>query len=95
MDKPQDKSLAPRIQPETADSRVTVIYKPRNVTMHYVSDQELESIGNASNDSSLHLAFFGASISLAVACAITISTVEIKDLHIGLTQKRHQKSPVP
>ena len=52
--------------------------------MHYVSDNEIESIGNASNDFSLHLAFFGASLSLAAACAITLTTVEIKDPRVYL-----------
>lgn len=76
---PENKPLPARIRTETPDSRVTIDYKPRRVTMHYVSDQELETIGNASNDFSLYLAFFGASISLAGASAITLSTVELTD----------------
>lgn len=81
MDQEQ-QSVTPRIQLETPDSRVTVDYVPRRMTMHYVSDQEIDSIGNASNDFSLHLGFFGASISLAAACAITLTTVEINDSRI-------------
>jgi len=42
----QNKPLVSRIQPETMDSRVTIDYRPRNVTMRYVSDQELEPVMN-------------------------------------------------
>ncbi len=73
----ENKSLVSRIQPETRDSRVTINYKPRNVTMYYVSDHELETIGNASNDFSLQLAFFGVSVGIAGVCVATLSTVEM------------------
>jgi hypothetical protein len=73
----ENKSTISRIQAETGDSRVTINYKPRNVTMYYVSDQELETIGTASNDFSLQLGFFGAALGIAVACIATLSTVDI------------------
>lgn len=45
--------------------------------MRYVSDQELDTLGSASNDLSLHLGFFGGSLGIAVTSLATLTTVEI------------------
>lgn|GEM_PF-3688376 len=45
--------------------------------MYYVFDQELDTLGSASAQASLHLAFFGVSIGAAITLAITLGTVEI------------------
>lgn len=76
---PENKSPISRIQPETQDSRVTIDYRPRNVTMRYVSDQELETIGSSSIQSAIHLAFFGVAGGAAIALGITLNTVTIPD----------------
>lgn len=71
----ENRSVVSRIEPETRDSRVTVNYRPRNVTMNYVSDQELDTIGSATIQNSLHLTFFGAAFGAAVAFGVTLNTV--------------------
>ncbi|HEV2911901.1 MAG TPA: hypothetical protein VGX92_01175 [Pyrinomonadaceae bacterium] len=79
----ENKSLVSRVQQhETRESRVTINYRPRDVTMYYISDQELETIGTASNDFSLQLGFFGAALGVAVTCVGVLSTVEISNPRI-------------
>jgi hypothetical protein len=72
-----DKALGPVIQTENPSSPVTISFKRRDVAMYYVFDQELEMIGSASTQSSLHLTFFGAAFGAALALWITIFTIEI------------------
>lgn len=45
--------------------------------MYYVQDQELDSLGSASAQSSLHLGFFGASFGAAISLGATVFTVDI------------------
>jgi hypothetical protein len=78
----ENKSLVTLIKPETHDTRVTINYRPRNVTMYYVSDQELEIIGSSNAQSSLHLTFFGVFAGAALALGLTLITLEIADPRI-------------
>lgn len=51
------KSLVTRVEQETPESPVTISFRRRSVDMYYIFDQELEVIGSASAQSSLHLGF--------------------------------------
>jgi hypothetical protein len=72
----ENKSLA-RIQPETPESPVTVELMPRGVQMYPVLNQELEALGSANVKASLHIGFFGAALSAAITCGVTLTTVTI------------------
>lgn len=73
----ESKSLISRIQPETSASPVTVRLMPRDVQMYPVLNQELDSLGSANIKASLHIGFFGAAISAAITCGVTLTTVAI------------------
>lgn len=71
------KSLVTRVEQETPESPVTISFRRRSVDMYYIFDQELEVIGSASAQSSLHLGFFGASFGASVSLWATVITVDI------------------
>lgn len=76
---PENKSQVRRFLPETPESPVTISYKRRDVSMFWVFEHELDSIGSASVQSNLHLAFFGVFAGAALALGITINTVTFTD----------------
>jgi hypothetical protein len=78
----ENQNLPSIIQPETADSRVTISYQRRNVTMYYVQDQELDTIGTASSESSLYMGFGGITGGGAVTALATLLTVDITNPNI-------------
>lgn len=84
MEKPHEK-LAKHIKPETLDSRVTIDYRKRTVSMCYVFEHELKTIGSANLKTSLDIGFFGASVGALIAFAITLSTAELQSPYVYAT----------
>jgi hypothetical protein len=80
---PESQTKLTKINLESSESPVTITIRQRSVDMFHIFDYELDSIGSASQQSSIHLAFFGASIGAAIALWITIATVEIKNPNIS------------
>ena len=62
------------------ESRVTLKYVPRVVSIYRVLEPELDRL--FSGQSEVHFAMFGISFGAALALTITLSTVSILDAHI-------------
>jgi hypothetical protein len=62
---------------------LTVEYAPRVLTMHTLTEVELDTVAGLSN--SVHLAFLGISAGAFVAFVITLATVAIEDPRTAAT----------
>ncbi len=62
-------------QSKTSAVPVTVLYKPRSVTMCYVSEQELDAFGSVQN--SVNLAFSALAFGAWLTLTVTLATVQI------------------
>jgi hypothetical protein len=62
---------------ESFQNPVTFHYAHRDLTLHFVTEQELDAVASLSN--SVHLTFLGVSFGALITLAITLSTVTISD----------------
>lgn len=79
MESEPKTQIASILEPERAESPVSLLYAPRRVIVYRLLEMELERLNSSQN--SLMFGFFGIAFGASLATGTTLSTVSIPNAH--------------